>query len=72
MINESKKRYCMNTTGREGSTTKVAIPPEVLEAAAEEAGLSVEQFLTQYDAIAHYQNGKGVQYTFAPKYPDKG
>lgn len=75
MVNEEgsfKKRYKMNTTGRGGETTTVAIPPEVIERAAEEAGLSPEEFIKQYHAVAHYDNGKGVQYTFESILPDKG
>ena len=69
----SVKRYKMNTVGQNGITITVAIPPEVIDQAAENAGLSPEDFIKQYQAIAHYgRDGKTVQYTFAPILPNKG
>lgn len=59
-----KKRYRMNIVGKEGATTTVAIPPEVIDRKAEEAGLSSEEFIRCYKAIAHYNNFDGVFYTF--------
>jgi len=59
-----KKRYKMNSVGRDGYTTTVAIPPEVIDRKAEEAGITVEEFLKTYRALAQYNGFEGVLYTF--------
>jgi len=59
-----KKRYRMNVVGREGATTTVAIPPEVIERKAEEAGLTPDEFIKQHQVVAHYDNFDGVFYAF--------
>jgi hypothetical protein len=59
-----KKRYKMNTVGKGGQTTTVAIPPEVIEKKATEVGLSPEEFTKQYHAIAQFNGFEGVLYTF--------
>jgi len=61
-----KKRYRMNTVGKDGATTTVAIPPEVIEMKAGQAGLTVEEYTKQFRAIAHYNNFDGVYYSFEP------
>lgn len=61
-----KKRYSMNVVGREGYTTTVAIPPEVIERKAEEAGLTPEEFIKEFKAVAHFNNFDGVFYSFEP------
>lgn len=59
-----KKRYRINTIGREGLTKTVAIPPEVIARKAEEQGLTSEEFLKQFQMVAHYDNFDGVYYEF--------
>lgn len=59
-----KKYYRMNGVGKNSATTTVAIPPEVIERKAEEAGLRPEEFTRCYRAIAHYNNFDGIFYTF--------
>ena len=59
-----KKQYRMNMVGKDGATTTVAIPPEVIARKAEEAGLSPEEFIRHYKAVAHYDNFDGVIYKF--------
>lgn len=59
-----KKRYRMNMVGREGCTTTVAIPPQVIERKAEEFGLTPDEFIRRYHAVAHYNNFDGIFYTF--------
>lgn len=61
-----KKRYRMNTVGRDGATTTVAIPPEVLERKAEEMGMTAEEFTKKFRAVAQYNNFDGVFYAFEP------
>lgn len=59
-----KKRYRMNAVGKDGATTTVAIPPEVIDREAEGLGLSVDKFIKCYRAVAYYDNFNGVFYTF--------
>jgi len=61
-----KKRYRMNVVGKEGATTTVAIPPEVIEKKAEDERLTVEEFIKQFRVVAHYNNFDGVFYAFEP------
>ena len=57
----------MNAVGHDGLTTTVAIPPEVIDRKAREVGLSPEEFIKQYHAIAQYNGFEGVLYTFEKK-----
>jgi len=59
-----KKHYRMNVVGKDGATTTVAIPPEVIDRKAEEAGLRPAEFIRCYKAVAHYDNFDGVFYAF--------
>lgn len=59
-----KKHYKMNVVGKDGATTTVAIPPEVINRKAEEAGVKPEVFIKRYKAVAHYDNFDGVFYAF--------
>jgi len=54
----------MNVVGKDGATTTVAIPPEVIARKAEEVGVCAEEFIKCHKAIAHYNNFDGVFYTF--------
>jgi len=59
-----KKRYRLNIVGKFGYTTTVAIPPEVINLKAEQAGLTPDEFIRRYQAVAQYDNFEGVVYTF--------
>jgi hypothetical protein len=59
-----KKHYRMNIVGKDGATTTVAKPPEVIDLKAEEFGLRPEEFIRCYTAVAHYDNFDGIFYTF--------
>ncbi len=59
-----KKRYRLNVVGKDGVTTTVAIPPEVIDRKAEEVGLNAEEFIRRYKATAHFDSFDGVSYTF--------
>ena len=67
-----KKGYRMNAVGKDGATTTVAIPPEVIGRKAEEAGLSSEEFIRRYKAVAHFDNFDGVFYAFERKEAECG
>ena len=72
MDNGYTKTYKMRQLVKGAKHITVAIPYEVIERAANEAGLTAEEFIVQYEAVAHYDNGVGVQYTFEPIILDKG
>lgn len=59
-----KKHYRMNVVGKDGATTTVAIPPEVIDRKAEEVDLIPEEFIRRYKAVAHFDSFDGVFYTF--------
>lgn len=61
-----KRRYKMRAQGREGLNTVVSIPRVVIEREAERKGLSIEQFLQDFIAVAQYDNFDGVFYSFEP------
>lgn len=54
----------MNVVGKDGATTTVAIPPEVIDRKVEQVGLSPEEFIRSYKAVAYYNNFDGVFYAF--------
>lgn len=62
-----KRMYRMNTVGKDGYTTTVAMPPEVIRREAEKRGLTVPKFLERFIAVAQYNNIDGVLYTFKEK-----
>lgn len=59
-----KKPYKMRAVGAGGLNTVVSIPPEVIKREADKRGLTVPEFLEQYQAVAHYDGIEGVLYTF--------
>ena len=42
----------------------VTMPYEVVEREARRRGLSLDEFLERYQAVAHYDNFEGIIYTF--------
>jgi len=54
----------MNTVGRDGATTTVAIPPVVIQKKAEEAGMTSEEYVKTHKVVALYDNFDGVFYSF--------
>jgi len=59
-----KRRYKMRTLGQDGLNTVVSIPRVVIEREAQKQGLSVEEFIEHFRAVAHYNNFDGVFYIF--------
>ncbi len=59
-----KKSYKMRQIVKGRKYISVAIPYEVVERQATIAGLTVEEFLEQYIAVAEYNNFEGIRYTF--------
>jgi len=62
--NAYKRPYKMRAQGQDGLNTVVSIPPQVILREAEKRGISVEEFLERFRAIAHYNNFDGVFYAF--------
>jgi len=59
-----KRRYKMRAVGQDGLNIVVSIPRVVIEREAEKRGLTVEEFLEQFKAVAQYNSFEGVLYTF--------
>lgn len=59
-----KKRYKMRAIGQDGLNIVVSIPRVVIEREAERHELTIEGFLKQFKAIAHFDSFDGVRYTF--------
>ncbi len=55
-----KSKYKMNLVGSGGMTTTVAIPPKVIERKAEEKGITTEEFVKTYHAVAIFNGFDGV------------
>lgn len=62
-----KRTYEMNAVGRDGKTTTVAIPRDVLKRKAEEKGLTPKQFIDTHRVIAVYNSFDGVFLSFEEK-----
>jgi len=59
-----KAQYKMRTTGKNGMTTIITLPPMVVEREASKRGLTVAEFIEQFRVVAHFNNFEGVFYTF--------
>lgn len=64
MTDAYKKRYKMRTQGEDGLNTVVSIPRVVIKREAERRGISVQEFIEMFRAVAHYDNFDGVFYVF--------
>lgn len=62
-----KKPYKMRAVGSDGLNTVVSMPPEVIRREAEKRGITVQEFLEKFVAVAQYNNIEGVLYTFREK-----
>lgn len=63
-IDAYRKTYKMRAVGSGGQTIEVSMPPEVIKREATKRGLTIQEFIDQYRAIAHYNNFDGVLYQF--------
>ncbi len=59
-----KKKYKMRSVGEDGLNTVVSIPRIVLQREADKQGISLEDFLKNYRAVALFDNIDGVHYIF--------
>ena len=59
-----KKKYKMRSLGEDGLNTVVSIPRIVLQREADKQGISLDDFLKNYRAVAQFDNIDGIHYTF--------
>lgn len=59
-----ERRYKMRALGEDGLNIVVSIPRVVIDREAEKHGLTIKEFLTQFKAVAQYDNFEGIIYTF--------
>jgi len=64
MIDAYKRRYKMRAVGQDGLNIIVSMPRIVVEREAEKQGLTVDEFLKQFNVVAQFDNFEGVMYTF--------
>lgn len=61
-----EKSYKMRMVGEDGLNIVVSIPRTVIVKEARSQGLTLEEFLKQYRAIAQYNSFEGIHYVFKP------
>jgi len=62
--NTYRKRYKMRSQGQDGLNTVVSMPRVVIEREAAKKGLSVDEFIKHFRAVALYNSFDGIFYTF--------
>ena len=62
-----RKEYAVTIVAKGVKALKVTFPYEVAEREARKRGLSLKDFLEQYQVIAQYDNFDGVFYSFSKK-----
>jgi len=65
------KTYIMRTSGKRSRTIEVTVPRDVIVRQARRVGLSIDEYLKQYRAVAHYNDFDGVYYRFEKHKGDK-
>lgn len=59
-----KKRYKMRTAGEGGLNIVVSMPKNVIQKEADKRGISIEDFIENFQVVAQYNSFDGVLYTF--------
>lgn len=59
-----KRSYKMRAQGEGKLNTVVSIPRQVIIREAEKQGISIEEFIKRFKAVAHYDNFDGIFYAF--------
>lgn len=65
-----KRPYKMRAQGERGLNTVVSIPRQVIAREAEKQGISIEEFIKRFKAVAHYDSFDGIFYAFEEVEPD--
>jgi len=60
------KVYKMRPAAEGLRTIEVSLPKEVIEREARKRGMTLDEFIEKFRAIAHYNAFDGVFYTFEP------
>ena len=58
------RTYKLRTTGQRDRTFEVSVPRDVILRQARRAGVTPDEFLEQYRAVAHFDDFEGVYYYF--------
>ena len=58
------KSYKMRTVGHREATITVTVPKDMIIRQAKRAGISLEEYLETYRAVAHFDDSEGLYYTF--------
>ena len=58
------KTYKVRAAGKNTKTIEVSVPRDMVLRMARRANLSLEEYLKQYRAVAHYDDFDGVFYQF--------
>jgi len=69
MTNEAlyRKQYKMRFVGKDLTGVEVTMPRLVIEREARRYNLTVDEFLEQFVAVAHFNSIEGILYTFEPR-----
>ena len=59
-----RKTYRLRVAVPNAKSIEVTFPYEVVERQATISGLTVKEFVEQYEAVAEYNSFEGVHYTF--------
>ena len=65
--NAYEKHYKLRATGEDGLNIVVSVPRIVIEREARLKGLTIEEFIKQYCAVAQYNSFEGIHYMFKEK-----
>lgn len=65
------RTYKLRTTGQRARTIEVSVPRDVIIRLSRKVGLTIDQYIEQYRAVAHYSDLDGVIYYFE-KYEGDG
>ena len=66
-----KRPYNINAVGRDGLTTTVAIPREIIKRAAEKSKITPQEFIETHQAIVIYNAFDGAFIRFEKKLKDE-
>ena len=66
IVDTYTKTYKLRTAGDDGRTIEVSFPRAVVEREARKRGMTVEEFISKFRVVAHYDAFEGVLYTFEP------
>jgi len=63
-IDAYTRTYIMRTAGKRSRTIEVTVPRDVIVRQARRAGLTIDEYLKQYRAVAHFNDSDELYYRF--------